>query len=277
MLLNFLELRIAIALIGTGLAAWEDARTSFIDDRITFAMIGAGLLLDVLLFDYEFYASMGIIALIIAVLGFIAYKTGQFGGGDVLLLLGIHLLLPINPQAQYAIYPFVLSVLVASTFFASAGSAVWYAKRLWEEKKLVGRKTQFIAVVLAAASILVFTAPLLNLKTKLVLAAITTSTIFLMAFRNELNQVIIKRISIKEVEDEDILALEEMPAELVKKYSLGKVLTKSEVEKLSEIEKKEGVRRFPVYKELPRFGPYLLAGLIASLLVGDLVAFVFFK
>ncbi|MFH0923089.1 MAG: prepilin peptidase, partial [Candidatus Micrarchaeota archaeon] len=97
--MNFELLRVAIALGATGLAAWQDHKTSFIDDKITLGMIAAGILLNVLTFDMDFIIWVGGIALAIAAIGYFAYKTGQFGGGDVLLFLGLHLLLPVYPLA----------------------------------------------------------------------------------------------------------------------------------------------------------------------------------
>jgi Flp pilus assembly protein protease CpaA len=280
--MNFELLRVAIALGATGLAAWQDHKTSFIDDKITLGMIAAGILLDVLTLDLSFMIWVAAIALVIAAVGYFAYKTGQFGGGDVLLLLGLHLLLPVYPFALaspflpslYVFFqpPFVFSVFLASSFLAVFGSAwLLYAPSLWTQKQL--RKKLSLVVI---AAIIAFLAPLFllpfTLTQELFFLFLGVSAVFLVVFKKEIMDcVVVQRIKISQIEDEDILAVDKMPEKLVKKYALEKVLTKSEVDKLRKIEKTGKMRAFPVCKVLPRFGPYVFFGLLLCLLVGDLI------
>ncbi|MFH1780085.1 MAG: hypothetical protein ABH803_02990, partial [Candidatus Micrarchaeota archaeon] len=79
----------------------------------------------------------------------------------------------------------------------------------------------------------------------------------------------------KQIQDEDILAIDKLPRKLVEKYGLEKVLTKKQFEKLKEISKKEGIHEFPIHTNLPRFGPYVLAGLLLVLWLGDFIFVVF--
>ncbi len=133
--MNFEVLRIAAALAGTGAAAWQDAKTSFIDDRIVYSMIGLGFVLDVITLDTAFIVySTGIATAIIA-FGYFMYRTGQLGGGDVLLFAGIQLLLPYYPDAaaslgfaptEYLFIPFFVALIAASSFYALLGSAAKY-------------------------------------------------------------------------------------------------------------------------------------------------------
>ncbi|MFQ5406162.1 MAG: hypothetical protein ACE5DI_03345, partial [Candidatus Micrarchaeia archaeon] len=98
-----------------------------------------------------------------------------------------------------------------------------------------------------------------------------SSAAFLTFFKTQIEQeVLIKFVPIKDVEDEDILVLEKLDKKLVKEYGLEKVLTEGQVKLLKRIQKEKRINRFPVYKNLPRFGPYVLFGLIASLLFGDI-------
>ncbi|MEW5955333.1 MAG: A24 family peptidase [Candidatus Micrarchaeota archaeon] len=294
--MNFELLRLAIALGGTSVAAYEDAKTSFIDDRITIGMLAAGIVLDLLTFDGDFiFFSVGLSAVIFGV-GYLAYKTGQLGGGDVLLFAGLQALLPVFPLgimpflqqvypagigqavaaiAEMQLYPFFLSVFVASSLFAMIGSAVQYALAL-RGKKLKPDLVP-LAVIAAACVIAVgwlFAAFGLSAVQVAFIALVFVPGMFLVAFKKQiLAEVIIQRVPIARIEDEDVLATEAMPAGLLKKYGLGKVLTKKEVAKLRKIRAAGKMSRFPVYKNLPRFGPYILAGVIASLLFGDLFIF----
>jgi len=294
--MNFELIRVIIALSGATAAAYQDAKTSFIDDRLTIGMLAAGILFDLLTFDANFIAfSIGITCIILGI-GYFAYKTGQLGGGDVLLFAGLQALLPFFPletmqsllqayppaagQAVTIIagmqaYPFFFSVFIASSLFAMIGSAAQYAIAL-HGKKLEPDLVSFTAIAVAGAAAVgwLHAAFSLSVTQTTFLAIVFIPGIFLVAFKKQiLSQVIIQRIPITAIEDEDVLATEAMPERITKKYGLGRVLTKKEVEKLRKIRAKEKISRFPVYKNLPRFGPYILAGLIASLLFADLFVF----
>jgi Flp pilus assembly protein protease CpaA len=285
--MNYEIIRIAAALIGTGAAAWQDHKTSFIDDRIVYAMIGIGLVLDVLTFDQAFITnSVGIAAVVFAI-GYLFYRTGQLGGGDVLLFAGIQLLLPYAPDAtaalglapvQFSLMPFLVSVIAASSLYALAGTAAKYALELRGHRL----KPDLPYVIMGVAAF----AAVLNLASKTggglftygLFSVMILPGIFLMAFKRQItDELIIRKIRIAQIEDEDILATEKMPARIIKKYGVGRVLTKKQVEKLRKIEKAEKMHLFPVYKNLPRFGPYILLALATCLIVGDLFVFLAFR
>lgn len=300
--LNLELLRVAIAIAGTAYLAWQDARTSFMDERVLYAMAAAGLLLNLLVWEPGFLLSSVGLAAVVFAFGYLLYKAGQLGGGDVWLFAALQMLLPAYPSGvavalapalssvvpnfaaavQLSVsfagraYPFLLSILSASAFLALWGSALMYAWKLRGRRLkpdsllLVGMLALLIAILFWMNSVLQASAGMSALMVLLLLPGA-----FLTSFRRQLlDEVVVKRVSISQIEDEDILALEKMPARLVRKYKLGRVLTVAEVKKLRLLQRKEGLRLFPVCKVLPRFGPYILLGLLVSLLLGDLFAFV---
>jgi Flp pilus assembly protein protease CpaA len=278
--MNFEFLRVAAAVLGTGLAAVQDGLTSFIDDRITLSMITAGAILTFASFDLNYSWQVILPAALIGVFGYLLYRTGQLGGGDVLLFVALQLLLPEAPSfskihLSFISIPFFFSIITASFFFAMIGTALLFAWKLRKLKPKPNWQNLLFGIAFAAvfAYLTSFIMPLPPLQA-IFYALIFAPGLFLLSFREQImHDIIIQKISIKEIEDEDILATEEIP-ELVKKHSLERVLTKSQVEKLKEIEKKEKVHKFPVYKNLPRLGPYIILGLLASLYFGDFFAFV---
>jgi len=278
---SVLFLRIAAALVGTGVAAWQDARTSFIDDRITLSMIAAGAVLCAFEAFEAFQAGADLtpwfwvaaIAIAIGVFGFFAWRAGQFGGGDVLLFLGLELLLPFNPVAPLP-YPFVVSVLVTASFFGAVWSAAWYAKRLRDESALsVGKNVAALFGV--AACVTLFAWLSFSFLQTVFFTALFAAALFLSLYKKEImSAVVVKMIPLNAVEDEDVLAVDELPKRLLAKYSFERVLTKAAVARLRGVGRKEKIRLWPVAKELPRFAPFVLAGLAACLLVGDVIYFV---
>jgi len=100
--------------------------------------------------------------------------------------------------------------------------------------------------------------------------ALYWSAVFLFLYRKEIIEANMEMVSLKKVDEEDVLALDRLPERVVKKFGLERVATKEQLRRL----KKSGLKRFPVYKHLPRFGPYVFLGLVACLLVGDVLLFI---
>lgn len=283
--LNFEAIRVTIALAGTILAARQDWFTSFIDDRITVVMITAGVILDLLTFNQGFIAYGFGIAAIIGLIGYFLYRKGQFGGGDVLLFMGIGLLLPYPPSflkgysaLALSIIPFVASVFVTSSLYAMLGSALLYGKYLSERK--VKENKLFLTAFLAVLAIAFLSfLPYLVIIQKMFFSAIALSTIFLLVFRKEIHeQVVVRQTKLGDIEDEDILETGMMDRRIVKKYGLERVLTKKQVGILGRVGKREKIKEFPVCRHLPRFGPYVLLALLSSLIIGDVLSyFLFYK
>jgi len=99
--------------------------------------------------------------------------------------------------------------------------------------------------------------------------------VFLAAFGKQVKEeIIVQPTPISKILDEDVLATEMMDPAVVSKYGLQRVVTKSELEKLKIVERKEKVKEFPIARDLPRFGPFLLLGLLISLLVGNVIVLV---
>lgn len=258
----------------TSIAAWQDNKTSYVSDWVLFSMIGAGILFNILSFDVGFFLSVLPVAALIAIGGYFLWKRGSFGQGDVWLFLGLQLLLPEYPsfsQFKLPAFPFVGSVFLAASVFSVVGSSGFYAFKLYEKKLLQGSRLKLFiaaAVVFALALSLLPVSP----AGKLLFILFALSSVFLALFYKTIKEkVLVQFVPLHEVEDEDVIALEHFPQKLVSKYSLGPVATKHEVSKLRKMNELKELTKFPVYKNLIRFNPYVLAGLIACLYAGDVL------
>ncbi len=296
--MNFELLRVAIALIGTAVLARQDYKTSFVDEKIIYAMMAAGVVLNVLSLDWQLMGFAFGGAAVISALGYLAYRNGQFGLGDVLLLAALQLLLPFaplevikninaTPLLNYYNYitaaqviPFILSTLLTAAILALIGSSVMYVYKLLENKSK-WKPDKFSGITISAASI----AFILFINSTLQLSALQTSAFLLLAGatvfstsmkKQIMREVIVKWITIKEIEDEDVLATEEIDKRIVERYSLERVLTIENRKKLVAIQRAGKMNKFPVYKNLPRFVPYLFIGLVICILVISPLAFILF-
>jgi len=278
---NFELLRVSIALVGVGFAAWQDARTSYIDDRVLYAMIIAGALLNLATLDYEFISSTFLVFAFIMLLGYFAFKAGQFGAGDVYLFAAIQLLLPVYPQigSPFAVpdylllFPFVFSVFVAASLFATIGSALLYAFKLHRAAPLLFKKPKaalFYTLAIGGAALAFWLG--FGLAVTVALVLLLESALFMLLFKDEISEkVIVKRVALSKVEDEDVLALDKMPA--LKRLGIGRVATKEVIARL----RKARVSSVWVHKDLPRFGPCVFLALLACLAAGDVVAFLLLR
>ena len=299
--LNFELIRIAVALIGTGAAAYQDYRTSFIDDKLTISMIAIGTLFNVLMFDWNFAIySIGITAVIFAI-GYVLYRTGQLGGGDVLLFCGIQSLLPYYPvqamagvfgllglaapTGQYAlmesVIPFFVSIYLVSSLVGMALSGYIYAAKLYFKTKFRKlRPDLFLGTLtlLTGAFILYWLAFGLHVSSgKVALVGLLIApAVFIVIFKKDVTErVALRWLTRKQFEDEDIISTDLLPPDIVKKYGVERVLTAQQRKVLEDVEEKEGIHKFPVQKDLPRFGPFILLGLAICLLVPDLLSLLF--
>jgi len=299
--LNFELIRIAAALLGTGAAAYQDAKTSFIDDKLTLSMIALGTLFNILVFDWDFAIySIGITAVIFGI-GYILYRTGQLGGGDVLLFCGLQALLPYYPaeamaqvmsaaglaaQQQIVIFepvlPFFVSIYLACSFLGMAISGYIYAWKLYKKTGFRKLHPNYLmgGATLAAALFIIywlnFVFGIAPQKTAFI-SLLLAPAVFLVIFKKDVSEkVALRWIPRKEFEDEDIISAELLPEKIVQKYGIERVLTTQQRKVLEKVELNEGIHTFPVQKDLPRFGPYILAGLVLCLLVPDLLSLLFY-
>ncbi|MBI5635771.1 prepilin peptidase [Candidatus Micrarchaeota archaeon] len=289
--MDFILIRLIVALAGTAIAAKQDWDTSFIDEKLLYAMAAIGLLLNAITLDAQFILfSVGGAAVIFAI-GYLLYKTGKLGGGDVWLFVALQLLLPFYPFEQIPAggllgfnafflgqvaqsLPFFVSVLIASSVIGMLGSSAYYAYCLRGKKLKPSKAGLLISLVLLALLTGFSSMYPISLSVLAIFALILLPSLFITVFREQVNdEVVIQSIPLSKIEDEDVLAIEKIDRKLVKKYSLETVLTANALKKLRKMMYAQKLRVIPVYKVLPRFAPYVLLGLIACLLARDLLVF----
>ncbi len=265
-------IRVAVAVVVTAYLAWEDHRTSFMNETLLYGFAAAGLAWGALFFPFPVFMAAVAVAAVIGVGGYFSYKAGQFGGGDVLLLAGLALWLPSSPLIPVPVsWPFVLGVFLSASFLASVGSFLWYAGILYRQKRFPGKKAPLFllasVVAVAAVALLPFSIP-----SRMFFIAVCLPAAFYLTYRKDvLEHAVIQDVPFKDILDEDVLALEKFSGSDVNKYGLERVLTKAALKKLKAFAAAKKVREVPIYRMLPRFGPYLLAGLLLGVVLGDLV------
>ncbi|NYZ76486.1 prepilin peptidase [Candidatus Micrarchaeota archaeon] len=287
--MEFALLRFAICFVGCAAATYYDLfNRRNVPSWVTYSLVAIGALFTLASLNANVIVSSGVVALVIFVFGYILYRTGQIGGADVLVFISIALLLPEAPQSMLLQaksqldLPFVVSVFVLSGVLAIFGIFLNYIPLIILDF-LRGEKVRIDAAQVAlAAFTLVFYAAFLYYMNGMVelpqtqlaiFAAVIVCATSLFALKDHISEkYMIRMVGVNEIDEEDVLAIEKMDPKLVSEHKLDRLLTLGEIEKLKTLGKG---KKFPVYKEMPVFMPYVLLALAAALLFGDPLAYLY--
>lgn len=287
--MEFAMLRLAVCLLGCAGATYYDLfNRRNVPSWLSYSFVALGVLFTLATLNMSVITYSFSVAIVFFAVGYLLYRAGQIGGADVLVFVSIALLLPEAPpsillQANSQLgFPFVISIFVLSSILAIFGIFFMYIPPILYDM-LRGKKVDIRTseVVFAAASLLVYAALLYYMDsfveipraTLVIFAAVIVCTTCIFAFKEYISdKYMIRMVRIDEIDEEDILAVEKMDPSLVSGHKLNKLLTPGEIEKLKKIGRR---KKFPVYKEMPVFMPYVLMALIAALLFGDPLAYLF--
>ena len=247
---------------------------------IPYAMIAAGFLLNLLTLSQGAIISSSAITLAVFGIGYLIYRIGQIGGADVLVFAGIALLLPEIPASilpQLAIplftYPFVVSVFLVSGFLAIIGLSAKYIPAVISallKGKIKIRAQSALASILIVGSYLVVvyvfaSAGILSPTQSALLLFLVLLAGFLTTFKEFISSTMVQWVPLKQIDDEDVIALHYLDPKLVAKLKLQPVLVHSELEKL----RTSKLKKFPIFKGMPPFLPYVLLSVLLLLIFGD--------
>jgi len=286
--MQFEMLRIAAALSFLGVATYYDLfNRKNVPVVIPYSMMLFGLILNLASLDINLILSSCGVALVVLAIGYPIYKVGQIGGADVLILAGIALLLPDAPPAllpqapaqPFFSYPFILPVFIVSGFLAVLGFSAEYIPRTLSSALRGGVEVKAQSVLSSALIVVAYiTVVYLFLQAGILSAAQSAFLLilvllagFLTLFKDHISSTMVEWVPLKEIDEEDVIALHMLDPKIVSRLRLQPVLTHSEMEKL----KKTRLKRFPVFKGMPPFLPYVLLAVVLLLAFGDPIALLF--
>jgi len=257
-------IRVLLAFVGTAVAAYYDVfNKKNIPDNLLYAFLGLAFLVNLALFEETlFWFSIGA-ALFLSAIGYLFYRVGQLGGADLFVLASIMLLLPIHPTFVGLPFnlPFIFSVFIFSGIVFALYVVLYFGWKLTE----VDVKPNWIyALVLLpyAAFAYFFINSFLFSPVFLIFVSIAIlSSVFFLIFRDSLNRMLAEELPVTQLEPEDVLALEVMNKDMIERFKIPRLMTKEEIERL----KKTKVTEVWVYTKLPPFLPFILVGMLLSL------------
>ena len=269
--MELLFARIAVLVVGSLLGGVQDAKTGLISDKITYAMIGLGIIFNLVELNWIGLA-MGTIVFGI---GYLAYYFGKIGGGDVKLFTGIAFLLPFFSGKIFILGVLFVSAILAVIFYAAYYSLKYAKKGIVLKENYSGIKKAFLfAVVFIAYFALLLNTKMVPLHTIVFLGiGFAFGLVFLALEKGIRKNFFLKKIKLKELEEDEVIALDFLDEKTKKALDLQAkgILGEKEKQKLE----KKGITEILVYRNMPPFGPFIFIAIIAVLLKPDLVGLLF--
>jgi len=265
-----LLLKQAVILIGSFIAAVTDYKTGYIYDKITYPMIAIGVLLNLIELGKELsidkFIELFSVGIIIFVFGYGMYWLGKIGGGDVKLFTGIGLLLPFE-SGIFPLNIFVLNTLIwagiSSLVFYGVYYLIKYARKGidWKENIEGIKKAGGLAILILFYFYFIYSIGMQEIILVL-LIPLSIALVFMALEKGIKKEFFLKKISLKEMEEDELIAVEFEKKEVLKELNLGLKGVLGEKEK-KELEKK-GIKELFVYRNLPKFGPFIFVGVLIN-------------
>ena len=267
--MELLLLREVLVIAATAIAAWTDWKTGNIYDWLTYPLIAIGVVLNLIELNF---LGLGLGAGVFAI-GYLLYYTGRLGGGDVKLFAGITMALPFLQGKVYIIPVLLYSALIAVMFFS-----VYYTVKLARLKKLELKENAkgifnaaIIAIALAAYFYMVGSTGLFEMQSLLIIGIPIAFALLFLAFEKSIRKnFFVKKIALSKLEEDELIAWEFLPEKLQKKLGLKakRIIDKQLLQEL----KKEKLKEVLVYRDLPKFAPFILIGAILAILRPEIIA-----
>jgi len=280
-----MDARIFIVIAFTAAAAYYDVfKNKWVPNALLYAFLACAFAVNLVYFEQELFISAVAFGAAMFLISYPLYKAGQLGGADVFCYSSIAMAIPylshpfLNPSAS-APYPFILSVLVPAGIAFIAFMFARFVPYIYSQARQGG--LAFSAARLAVPAILllafvIFFHALSSLPVRipfgylLMLVFLFAAISFFSLFKQEIKDSMVESVPLAKLQEEDVLALEKMDSGLVARLKLQPLING----KTAALLAKAKLRAVPVYTRMPCFLPYLLFGVVFTILFGDLISYV---
>lgn len=279
-----IEWRIALAVIFTAAMAYYDLfNKKWVPNMLIYGFAACAIAINFIFYDQALTWSALAFGAIVFALCYALYRAGQLGGADAYALGSIAAAIPFLPapflaSQQSVPYPFILSMLAPTGIAFMLHMALRFVP--YVARRLAAGKIRFTLEKAAGPALLAFafTAFIYALSSLplsfppayfAILFFLAASLLFFSLFKSEIKGSMVEMVSVKKLQEEDVLALEKMNKGLVAKMKLQPLLTAKSIALL----RKSGLKAAPVYTGMPFFLPYLFFGLLFTVLFGDMLVY----
>jgi Flp pilus assembly protein protease CpaA len=257
-------IRLVFAFLGVMIAAYYDIfNKKNIPDLYLYAFLLISFLINLVFYQETLFLFSIALAIFVSFIGYVFYRAGQLGGADVFIIASIMLLLPLHPSFTEMSFnlPFVFSLIIFSGVAFALYMLVYFGYRLLHAEK---KPNLVYLLLLIPYGLFVYVYSGSFLFSPVYFAFFTISMlaiIVFMVFKQTINNMLSEELPVSQLQPEDVLALELMNPDMVKKYQLTRLVTEKEIERLKKLK----VSEIWVYTKLPPFIPFLLIGMALSM------------
>lgn len=256
-----LEVKIAIVVLASLIAAYTDYKKGYIYDWLNWPFIALGAILAIFS-PGKVWAFIQ--AGLVFAFGYILYRTGKIGGGDIKFFAGLALFFPF-----YNGVPFILVVLFLSSLFALLFYGIYYLILLLRKPNRQIYYSLIISFVVSLVMLILFLI-FSYWYLALVISIFSFFTFFSLLLKETIMQRFYRReISINKLLSDDLVDMKTLSGRYNK---VGKI-SKSELFPLDNNSFKKLKLLLPktakivVYRNLPVFGPFIALGVILGFVI----------
>jgi len=266
-------IRLVLAFAGVAVATYFDLfNNKNIPNHFLYGFLAVAFIANLFFFQEDLFIFSILVAVFLSAIGYVFYRLGQIGGADLFVLASVMLLLPVTPSfvEMPITMPFVFPVLIFGGVLFAAYVMINFGIKLFKKPE---KHPKWLFLLLAVPyivfSYIYVTSILFSPLYFIILTVLFIAIIFFLVYRDDLMSLLAERMRVDQLEEEDVLALELMDKDLVKKFDLKRLATKKEIERMQEL----GVEEVTVYTQMPAFIPFILAGMALSLVFGGSLLF----
>jgi len=245
---------IGLTVFFSSLAAYFDYKTTYIYDWITYPMIIMGIIL--LPFKSSWYIGL-ISAAAIFVIFYPLYRYGKIGGGDIKYFMGLCLLIPMSGKFVFILPVFFVAAASAGLFFGFKFFYSFFSKKYYLDVGIPKTILYFFAALLVGLASGFFLTITYRVEISIFAALLLFVCLFVLLFQKYFYLDFSHKVKVDKILEDDVVDMQ----------CLGKSGTKLFDKKLLAKLKESKVAEVIVYRNLPVFGPFLLFGVILSVLV----------
>lgn len=250
-----------------------------------YGTVAYGALLTILYFKLSIIGISALIALIVFGIGYVLYRTGQLGAADIFELAAISLIIPYQPTPffnfiQYG-FPFIFSLLINSGIIALIILPIYYLPKYSKKygsllkininKKDMLKGSMFMIVYILFLAFVTLHYGF-NIISDSLIIILAVFSLILFVFEKQILYAMVRYVPIDNIEDGDIIATNLIESKDIERLSkiegFGRLATDKQIKELKAMKFGD---KLPVYKEAFPFALPIFLGVIAALLVGNII------
>jgi Flp pilus assembly protein protease CpaA len=253
-----------------------------------YSALAYGILLTVLYLNVSSILISAAIGAVVFAAGYLVYRNGSLGAGDVFEFATLSLILPFQALPFFTRtgqlgLPFIISVFMATGITALVIVPIYYLPKSHIRHIRIGKEIPkgdagraiLVSLVYLIFAIFLITDVGISIAGIAVLILLMLGSAMIMLFQKPIAESMIEYVTVYKFEEGDMIAtnlMEPNSVGKIKKHikNFGRLVTP---ELIKEMKRKKIKNRFPVYKKAIPLAAPIFIGIVTALLFGNVILF----